>query len=314
MKISTSIHHANIEKLGGIDATFAALKESGFEAIEYAFITPDINWEDMKAGKHSKFFEDEYFWNNAKEIKAASLKYGIELAQCHAPMPSYISGATEEGNALLRTYIIKSIQFCGFCGIPYIVIHPLFDGSFRFPKLTKEDEVELNFDFYCSLIPALKANGVVCCLENMFCQDWKSKKIYTAICSDMNEASYYIDGLNRIAEAECFGFCLDIGHLLVLGLDSKTCLETLGNRVKALHIHDNDGFDDLHLAPYLGLNDWEKFLKGIIAINYTGDLNFESPGSINQVPPALIPSMLRFMADTGKYFRARIEKTRAEQA
>ena len=314
MKISTSIHHANIEKLGGIDATFAALKEAGFEAIEYAFITPDINWEDMKAGKRSKFFEDEYFWNTAQEIKAASLKYGIELAQCHAPMPSYISGATEEGNALLRNYMIKSIQFCGFLGIPKIVIHPCFDGSYRFPKLTKQDEIELNFDFYCSLIPALKANDVLCCLENMFCQDWKSKKIYTAICSDMNEAAYYIDGLNRIAEKECFGFCLDIGHLLVLGLDSKTSMETLGDRVKALHIHDNDGFDDLHLVPYAGLNDWEKFLKGLLAIDYTGDLNFEAPGSLNQVPPALIPSMLRHTAEIGKYFRARIEKTRAEKA
>jgi sugar phosphate isomerase/epimerase len=267
----------------------------------------------MKAGKHSKFFEDEYFWNNAREIKAASEKYGIALVQCHAPMPSYISGATEEANQTFLDYMVKSIAFCGFLGIPYIVIHPLFDGSFRFPTLTKEDEINLNFDFYCSLIPALKANGVVCCLENMFCQDWKSKKIYTAICSDMNEAAYYIDALNRIAEDERFGFCLDIGHLLVLGLDGKTCMEKLGDRVKTLHIHDNDGFDDLHLAPYLGLNDWDKFLKGIIAINYTGDLNFEIPGSINQVPPALVPSMMRFIADTGKYFRARIEKTRAEQ-
>ena len=314
MKISTSIHHGPFEKLGGIDAGFAALKEAGFEAIEYAFITPDINWDDMKAGKRSKFFEDEYFWNNAKELKVASAKYGIELAQCHAPMPSYISGASDEGNGLLRDYMVKTIEFCGFLGIPRVVIHPLFDGSYRFPKLTKEDEIELNFDFFCSLIPSLKANGVLCCLENMFCQDWKSKKIYTAICSDMNEVSYYIDGLNRIAGEECFGFCLDIGHLLVLGLDAKTCLEKLGDRVKALHIHDNDGFDDLHIAPYLGLNDWEKFLKGLIAINYTGDLNFETGGSLNPLPPALIPSMMRYIADTGKFFRARIEKTREAQA
>lgn len=313
MKISTSIHHGIFEKLGGIDAGFAALKEAGFEAIEYAFITPDINWEDMKAGKNSKFFEDEYFWNNTKEIKAASVKYGIELAQCHAPMPSYISGASEEGNRMLHDYIVKSIEFCGFLEIPRIVIHPLFDGSYRFPKLTKEDEIALNFDFYCSLIPSLKANGVLCCLENMFCQDWKSKKIYSAICSDMNEAAYYIDGLNRIAGEEYFGFCLDIGHLLVLGLDGKTCMEKLGDRVKALHIHDNDGFDDLHIAPYLGLNDWEKFLRGLISIDYTGDLNFETGGSLNPLPPALIPSMMRYIADTGKFFRARLEKTRAEQ-
>ena len=91
-------------------------------------------------------------------------------------------------------------------------------------------------------------------------------------------------------------------------------METLGDRVKALHIHDNDGFDDLHIAPYLGLNDWEKFLKGLISINYTGNLNFETGGSLNPLPPALIPSMMRHIAEIGKYFRARLEKTRAEKA
>jgi hypothetical protein len=131
---------------------------------------------------------------------------------------------------------------------------------------------------------------------------------------DIIDGCTFDNNLPCIAEKECFGFCLDIGHLLVLGLDSKTSMETLGDRVKALHIHDNDGFDDLHLAPYAGLNDWEKFLKGLISINYTGDLNFETPGSFNQVPPALMPSMMRHIAEIGKYFRARLEKTRAEKA
>ncbi|MBR7161247.1 MAG: sugar phosphate isomerase/epimerase [Clostridia bacterium] len=311
MKISISLHRQNFEALGGIDAGFAALKEAGIEAIEYAFITPDINWEDMKAGKRSQYFEEEYFWEHARELKGASLKYGIPIEQCHAPMPSFISGATEEGNAIFREYMAQTIEFCGFCGTKTLIIHPLFDGSYRFPKLTKEDEVMANFDFYTSLIPLLKRHGVVCCLENMFTQDWKTKKIYTACCSDMNEAVYYIDAFNRIAEEELFGFCLDIGHLLVLGLDGKNCMEQLGSRVKALHIHDNDGFDDQHLSPYHGLNDWERFLKGLIAIDYEGNLNFENPGSLKQVPPALLPSVLRYTADVGNYFRARIEKTRA---
>ena len=134
------------------------------------------------------------------------------------------------------------------------------------------------------------------------------------IYSDMNEAIYYIDAFNRIAEEEIFGFCLDIGHLLLLGLDTKTCMEKLGSRIKALHIHDNDGVDDLHLSPYLGVTDWERFLKGLIAIDYNGNLNFENCGSVKQVPPALIPSVLRNTTDIGNFFRARIEKTRAEKA
>ena len=57
MKISTSIHHANIEKLGGIDATFAALKEAGFEEgtagenLGYGFWTPEevcLAWKNSR--------------------------------------------------------------------------------------------------------------------------------------------------------------------------------------------------------------------------------------------------------------------------
>ena len=91
-------------------------------------------------------------------------------------------------------------------------------------------------------------------------------------------------------------------------------VEKLGNRVKALHIHDNDGVDDLHLSPYFGVNEWERFLKGLIAIDYQGNLNFENGGSLKQVPPALLPSALRTTADIGNYFRSRIEKTRAQQS
>ncbi len=314
MKISISLHRENFEKLGGIDAGFAALKEAGIEAIEYAFITPDIGWDDMKAGKYSKYFEDEYFWAHARELRAAALKYDIPIEQCHAPMPSYISGATEEANGIFRDYMAKTIEFCGFCDTKTLIIHPLFDGSYRFPKLTKEEEIMANFDFYTSLIPLLRKNGVVCCLENMFTQDWKTKKIYTACCSDMNEVTYYVDAFNRIAGEELFGFCLDVGHLLVLGMDGKNCMEKLGSRIKALHIHDNDGADDSHLSPYHGVNDWERFLKGLIAIDYCGNLNFENSGALKQVPPALLPSVLRYTADVGKYFRARIEKTRAQQS
>lgn len=53
----------------------------------------------------------------------------------------------------------------------------------------------------------------------MWGQDWITKKIYSAICSDIPEACVYIDKLNEIAGEKLFGFCLDTGHLNLLGLD-----------------------------------------------------------------------------------------------
>ena len=306
MKISVSVTMKTLEALGGIDEGFRALKEAGFEAIEYAFETTDISWEDMRAGKPSRLYVDDIFRPQAQAIKEAAEKYGIAIDQCHAPMPTYISGCPE-GNVLLKKYTEKAIEFCGYCGVKNVIVHPCFDGSYRYPKLTRADELALNIEFYSSLIPILQKNNVVCCLENMFTQDWKSKKIFLACCSDMRDSVYYIDELNRIAGEERFGFCLDIGHLLLLGLDSKNAMETLGSRLKALHIHDNDGVNDLHIASYLGLTNWDRFLGGLRLAGYEGNLNFETGGSHAQVPKELLPSMLRLIADTGNYFRNRLQ-------
>ena len=137
----------------------------------------------------------------------------------------------------------KSIELCAYAGCDRIIIHPCFKGSSRYP-ISKQEEYEANIKFYTSLIPLLKEKHVTCCLENMWTQNWITKKIFYGVCSDPNEANMYIDTLNGIANEKCFAFCLDIGHLLLLGYDVGYALETLGERVAALHIHDNYGVQD----------------------------------------------------------------------
>lgn len=305
MKISISINMQKLELLGGVDMGFAALKEAGFEAIEFAIDPTDLSWEEIGAGKESAVFTDENLAKIANELKAASEKHGIALAQCHAPAPVFVSGKPE-GTAQMRKNVAKVLDFCGECGIPHVVIHPSFDGSARFPKLTKEDEIAENINYYSLIIPLLKKNHLTCCLENMFSQDWKTKKIYTACCSDMRDSVYYIDTLNEMAGEKCFGFCLDIGHLLLLGLDAMNAMTTLGDRMVALHIHDNDGVDDHHIEPFSGVTNWQRFIKGLRTVGYKGNLNFELGGSWTKIPPELVPAMLRYVAEEGKYFRGKV--------
>lgn len=59
------------------------------------------------------------------------------------------------------------------------------------------------------------------------------------------------------------GLCYDSGHgnLIPDGLDR---LEGLKGRLISIHLHDNDGRDDLHGIPLTGTVDWER-LCGILA-------------------------------------------------
>ena len=61
-----------------------------------------------------------------------------------------------------------------------------------------------------------------------------------------------MDTLNEIAGEKLFGFCLDTGHLLIVCRDVYAAIIELGDRLIALHVHDNDGVHDDHNAPFVG--------------------------------------------------------------
>lgn len=41
----------------------------------------------------------------------------------------------------------------------------------------------------------------------------------------------------------CLVFCFDTGHANFVGIDFEKFITTLGNRLKVLHLHDNDGIE-----------------------------------------------------------------------
>jgi sugar phosphate isomerase/epimerase len=289
----------------GVDAGFAAIKAAGFDTVDLGLDFP-YKWDDLVSGKKTDFYDDEKFLPYVNEIKAAAGKYGIEFGQVHAPFPIFVP-RSPEGSKNVREDIEKCIKITGELGCPYIIIHPGYDGSARYPSMTKEQEYKMNIDYYTSIIPLLKEYRVVCCLENMWMNDWKSKKIYTACCSDINETIKYIDELNAVAGERLFGFCLDIGHLLLLGQDPCNWIEKLGDRLVTLHVHDNGGVNDDHISPYLGVCNWDRFILGLRKIGYKGVLNLETFGFNKKFPKELVPSVLKMLGDIGKYLIGRIE-------
>ena len=51
--------------------------------------------------------------------------------------------------------------------------------------------------------------------------------------------------------------------------------EEYKSRICAVHLHDNDGTGDQHLAPFYGTVDWERTAKLLDSSAYTGVINFE---------------------------------------
>ena len=128
------------------------------------------------------------------------------------------------------------------------------------------------------------------------------------MCSDFHQAAEWIDRLNDIAGEELFGFCFDAGHCLLTGQNMRYSLNVIGKRLKVLHINDNDGHTDWHVAPYMGVGNWEAFIDGLRDIGYDGDLSFETFNVLNRYPEPMWRTALQLIAETGAYFGKRIQE------
>ena len=274
-------------------------KAAGFDAVDYNFdslFTPTNvrNGDNFQLLDRPKEEYIAYF----KEISDILAENGITVGQTHAHFSTLIAAGDKERNEYLLELLKKEIECTAAMGAKFIVIHPICMGYNN--TYTWDMERAENMEMYTALINTLKEYDVVCCLENM----WGifNGKIIASACGNMIEAANYIDTLNEIAGEERFGFCFDVGHAVVCSVDPVRSLILLGDRVKALHLHDVDINKDSHTAPFRGVVDWDGLMKTINQIGYKSTLNFEASNCWNTIPYELYPSAIKNLGDIGKYF------------
>ena len=78
------------------------------------------------------------------------------------------------------------------------------------------------------------------------------------------------------------------------------------NRLRALHVHDVDGFEDSHTLPYYGVTNWDLVAKALKEIGYEGDFTFEVIGFLTKLPKALYPSATTHLVSTGRHIMSQI--------
>lgn len=292
----------------GFEAGYAAIRNAGFEAIDWnldhALMTDKVKALEIGDCIFEKPLEDilAYYDEELSFIR----KTGLAITQCHAPFPAYIPGHPELLDYMIGIYK-GVIAFCDAVGIPRVVIHgiSLLQDD---PENTPDSIFALNQKLYESLIPSLqKANNVTVCLENLTTRS--NGVAIEGICCDPNEAVCFIEALNLKAGKECFGLCMDIGHLQLVAKNIRTYAPILGKHIKCLHIHDNDARTDRHLAPFTGNINWELVCSTLREIGYRGDLSFETfrqtrtAGSFDR---ELVQPWLNLIYATGAAFRKRI--------
>lgn len=282
---------------------YELVKEAGFDAVDanvdHLFPAAEVRahniWPAFKPGI-SDTETLEYF----RPWKEASKATGIPNYQAHAPFPPLVY---DDGDMTYNDFLLevmrKSIIGCDFIDCRNLVIHP-FD--YRYPNMTSFQEGwDRNVERYLYLAKTAKEYGVTICIENMNTHDGPIN--YVALTNQPDRAARLVDTLNDLAGAKVFGFCLDIGHAVLGSQDPQDFLETLGDRLTCLHVHDNDGVGDQHLAPGMGGIDWNHVIAGLKHIHYDKTLCFETFRMHHKLDAlGALPEALKTLAKIGREF------------
>ena len=232
---------------------FKLIRECGFPCIDFN-ITRNHLGDDLEA--------------RATELKETLAKIGMTAPQAHAPS---VNPFDPQNTDYLSLYE-RSLRFCEIAEIPMVVIHA---GTVK--DNTREEYFSRNVDFYRELIPMAEKTGVEVLIENIG-HAGDSNFLLTG--TDLREM---IDRINH----PLFTACWDTGHGNLNRQNLYETIITLGDKLKALHVHDNAGYFepsyrhhriDMHTSPYAtqyASVNYDALLQGLVDIGYQGTFNFE---------------------------------------
>lgn len=299
-QMDISFTMSTIEWRYGYEGAMERIRKAGFRALDYSL--------DGMVRNDSPFVGTAWR-EHAGQIRACADRAGIRINQTHAPFSfsSALWRDRESYEAVILPRILRAIEISGIFGADVCVIHPIHHDRY----LGHEEEIFLrNMDFYRMLIPHAKEHGVRIGVENMYQVDPRRKCIVDDTCSRTEEFIRYLDTL----DSEWAVACLDLGHVGLIQRPDEAwdMIRALGHdRLRALHVHDNDYRGDQHQIPFLGLLNWKEITRALGEIDYCGDFTFEAGWSFFQnVDDEFLPISMRYLYDVGSYLASCIEQSR----
>ncbi len=291
MQVSTE--HGTLRKIVGEERALRILREAGFEAVDYSFDSSMIKEDGV-------LYRDDYL-EYARNVKALADELGIRFNQAHAPFRFNWHGDEQYYKDVIIKALTRTIEMCAVLGIPCVVIHPIHHLPYRYNEQKMHD---MNMKFYRHLAITAKKCGVQIALENMFGRHAYSKLPTNDIFSDARQLRDFYDELND----PIFTICLDVGHATLVGEDPGRMIRVLGDRITALHMHDNCGINDDHLLPGAGVLDYEDITKALAEIHYAGDMTMEVVYYFEKFHEEVLVDAARLMLSTGAELAEKVQK------
>ena len=286
MKISTEIGSTAL--LVGEEKAIEYIAKAGFDAWDFSmFRMCRYNWTTQKLEDSDHPLAGKNYLAFARKLKQAGQDNGIVCNQSHAPFPSDCKG--------IEPYLKRAIECTAEVGGKICVIHP---ANCKSP--------EENAEMYFELLPFAKECGVKIATENMW--NWNADEDHAAFAACATPESFcaHLDAVND----DFFVACLDIGHAEMKGLDTSAVemIKALGDRLQALHIHDNDLWHDSHQIPFSMQIDFDVVVKALKEIGYAGYFTLEADAFLRHYTAENVFEGVQKLADSVKKLAAMFEQ------
>ena len=281
--VSTEIQ--GFAQYGNAREVIKLLKEAGFTAYDASMFTNGVLDELLYA---------ENWQEKAKQFRMYADGLGIVCNQAHAPFPTAIKG-NEAYNEAMYPKMVRAIEVSGILGAKICVVHPCNDYT-----------AEENAKLYSRFEDVARKAGVKIGVENMYNWNADAHTACSASCSHHDDFKKHLD----LLPSDVFVACLDIGHAEMAGLhtSAEKMIETLGDRMQSMHLHDVDGIHDNHQIPFTQKIDFAKVVQALKKINYQGDVTLEVAYAPLRTPKALQEALARYLASVANYFKDELEK------
>lgn len=224
-----------------------AIGSMGFDYVELAMDPPQADWTRLR--------------DQRQAIRHALARYNMGLI-CHLPTFIHTADLTASIREASRHEVRQSIIVAVELGAPKVVLHPSFVGGLgrSVPDLVRR----LALESLDSAAQQAEESGCRVCLENLF---------------DHLTPFSAIDDFGAALERwPRMGMTLDVGHAFIDGKGMDRILafiRAFGQRISHVHISDNFGQRDEHLAVGDGAIDFEILMEALNGISYDDTMTLE---------------------------------------
>lgn len=267
---STSLHEGRMDGYPySMESAISALAQAGFTHVDLTF----CHWCSPGG-----WMDSRDYLRFADGLGETAARCGVRFNQAHAHF--YAHMGTPEENERSKRMVERCLEAAGRLQIPWIVMHIL-----RVKDIGTADKrigMKKNADYFRPYGELARRYGTGIAIEN-------------GLTGFFHSAEELLELLNRL-DNPAFGLCWDTGHANITGQDQPKAILRMGSHLKAVHLNDNDGLSDQHLAPGLGTVNFEAIMRSLRCSGFQGVPTLECGGLTARLVDEARPAALRLAA------------------